>query len=265
MKATMYLALAFACVLSCSPLQPALSLNETSKLESYPVKGRQGLLINQKLSFAEYQTSKVKRSWTKGGNTRIEEPWIAPGVYFPDLISLNYADRQQSFYFQMEDAHGNFSDVYGNSDFESADLQLGSNPNSIVNIMEDIFSGVDYSSNVFYLQLFINEEQQPWQLVLDNQAAQVQAKQYTGLFAFDRDLYYTLRPITKVQSKKGPKPILMGSIGFEIFNNREETVAAVSLIDGGYVYLNTSNPKERFLLANLVSALLLQQDVSEAV
>jgi len=266
MKTFIYLTLVFTCVLSCSPIQPALNLKETGKLESHKVNGRQGLLINQKISFAEYQTSKVKRSWTKGGNTRITAPFISPaGVFFPDLIALNYADRHQSFYFQMQDAHGNYSDVYGSSNFEATDLQLGSNPNSIINILEDILSPVDYSSNVFYLQLFINEEQQPWQLIMDNNAVQHQAKHYTGVFAFNQDLYYTLKPITQVQGKKGPKSSLMGSIGFEIFNNREETVAAVSLIDGGYVYLNTTNPKERFILANLISALLLQQDVSETI
>lgn len=265
MKTSIYLTLVFTCVMSCSPIQPALSLKDTGKLESHKVKGRQGILINQKLSFAEFQTSRVKRSWTQGGNTRISVPLISPGVFIPDLISMEYANRHQSFYFQMQDAHGNISDVYGASDFDAADLQIGSNPNSIVNILEDIFSEVDYNRNIFYLQLFLNDEQQPWQLILDNNAVQQQAKKYQGVFAFDRDLYYTLKPITKVQGKKGPKSILMGSVGFEIFNNRNETVAAVSLIDGGMVFLNSTNPKERFLLSNLMAALLLQQDVSETL
>lgn len=266
MKSTLFIALAVACVLSCSPIQPALSLQDTGKLESYRVKGRQGLLINQKLTFGEYQTSRVKRSWTRGGNSRIAIPLITHNnIYFPDLIALNYAGSHQSFYFQMQDAHGNFSDVYGTSEFDAADLQIGSNPNSIINILEDIFSVVDYNSNVFYLQLFLNEDEQPWQLILDNNAVQQQPKHYSGVLAFNADLYYTLKPITKIQSKKGPKSTLLGSVGFEIFNNRNETVAAVTLIDGGQVYFNTNNPKERFLLANLVSALLLQQDVSETL
>src|SRR5690606_5244677 len=85
MKSTFFISLAFACVLSCSPIQPALSLQDTGKLESHRVKGRQGLLINQKLSFGEYQTSRVKRSWTKGGNTRISIPLLTHnGIYFPD-------------------------------------------------------------------------------------------------------------------------------------------------------------------------------------
>ena len=36
--------------------------------DEYKVKGRQGILIRQKLSFGEFSSSIVKRSWTKGGS-----------------------------------------------------------------------------------------------------------------------------------------------------------------------------------------------------
>ncbi|HEX8561643.1 MAG TPA: hypothetical protein VF676_01570 [Flavobacterium sp.] len=251
-------------VWGCTPFQPALSLTDRSKVEEYPVKGRQGLLINQKLSFAGYETSKVKRSWTKGGNSRIPvSGGLAVDILYPDLISMGYSNRNQSFHFKMNDATGNASDVYAASEFESEDLQLGSNPNSLGNILEDVFGKNDYAENLFYVQIFVNNQPQPWQLALDNQAAQRDATEYTGIFALDKDHYYTLRPITKIAGKNGPADMPFGSVGFEVLNPQGEFVAAVSLMDNGMVYFDAKYPKERFLLANLCAALLLQQDVSE--
>jgi hypothetical protein len=250
-------------LVACQPMLPALSVPDTQKKEPLPVKGRQGLLINQKLSFADYQTGKVKRSWTKGGNSRVGVLGTQSmnGVYI-DLISKEYIDRKQTFSFQMSDSKNNQSDVYGASNFNAENLLIGNNPNSVVNILEDIYGKNDFSENVFYLQVFVNNETRPWELLLDNQAA-LANKNYVGFFAKDDNNYYTLKPIDKVETAKGPKSILMGSIGFEIINRDNEVVAAVSLIDNGLVYLLTEQPDERFLLANLCAALLLQQNIAE--
>lgn len=247
----------------CGATEPALSIPDDANLERLPVKGRQGLLINQKLNFGEFTTSPVKRSWTRGGNTRVDIVPL-PDDNYPALISVEYIDRGQTFYFNLRDANGNVSDVYGSSRFFAEDLQLGNNnPNSIINIAQDIFGGTDYSENLFYLQIYLNEETQPWELLLDNHASQMSSKSYTGLFARDRENYYTLEPITKVQGKEGPEAMIMGSIGYEILDKQNEPVAAVSLVDNGIVFLRTQDPVERFLLANLCAALLLQENIEE--
>lgn len=244
----------------CSPMQPAISDPGNSSLEDLPVKGRQGILINQKLSFGEFETGRVKRSWTRGGNSRLELP--VGGVKasgYPDLLSLNYVNREQRFHFQMEDGSGNISDVYATSGFSSEDLQLEKN----ASMWEDILSFTLNSENLFYLQLFYNQESRPWQLVLDNEAAQLYSQKYQGIFALDENRYYTLVPITKVKGKKGPQNLLMGSIGYEIKNPAGKLVAAVAVFDDGNVYFDTRDPQERFLLANLCAALLLQENLAD--
>lgn len=57
--------------------------------------------------------------------------------------------------------------------------------------------------------------------------------------------------------------MLVGSIGYEILSRQNELIAAVSLVDGGNVYLNTKDPRERFLMANLCAALLLQENIAD--
>lgn len=111
--------LPFICLLfllsGCESIQPALSVDQS---EIYPVKGRQGLLIKQKLKFGEYHTSPVKRSWTRGGNTRID--LLSGQVHnpsYPNLVSLDYVNKNQAYYFQMNDGSGNVSDAYAATAF----------------------------------------------------------------------------------------------------------------------------------------------------
>ena len=162
----------------------------------------------------------------------------------------------------MKDFFGNTADVYAVSHFHAEDLQIGDNPNSVINILQDIFGATDFSDQLFYLQIFANNEARPWQLVLDNTAAQLAPESYTGFFIFDEQQYYTLKPLTHILGKKGPQKILMGSLGYEVFDSRGISVAAISMIDNGEVYFHTRKPDERFLMANLFAALLLEEDLS---
>ena len=58
-----------ACIIalltSCSTAKMAVDNSQWNNTQELSVKGRQGLLIKQKLSFGEYKTISVKRSWTK--------------------------------------------------------------------------------------------------------------------------------------------------------------------------------------------------------
>lgn len=246
---------------SCTPFKPALS-EDSVATEELAVKGRQGILINQKLQFGDFQTSKVKRSWTKGGNSRIGISTGAIGDFFyEDLISKEYINRNQTFYFQLNDKENRVSDVYAASAFNSTNLIIGNNPNSILSILHKTINIDTNVDSFFYLQVYVDNNNKPWQLILDNQASQLKADDYTGIFAFDEKNYYTLRPITKIASKKGPRSIFFGSVGYEIFDTNKKSVAAVSLMDKGMVFLKTTDANERFLLSNLCSALLLQEQI----
>ncbi|MDR6969503.1 hypothetical protein J2X31_003536 [Flavobacterium arsenatis] len=262
MKKTLIAVITLVTLQGCTPFKPALSEGNTTNFEELSVKGRQGILINQKLEFGNFQTSKVKRSWTKGGNSRTGISKGVPGdVFYENIISKEFINRNQTFYFQLKDNENRISDVYAASAFNSANLLIGNNPNSIINVFEDIINIENNTESLFYLQVFINNETKPWQLILDNQASQLHADNYTGVFALDENKYYTLKPITKVASKNGHRSIMFGSVGYEIFDANKKSVAAVSLMDRGMVFLKTTDSNEKFLLSNLCSALLLQEQI----
>ncbi len=261
MKQIIY-ALTFLLLLTgCSPMRVALS-EDLKQNDEYEVSGRQGLLIKQKLAFGPYRTTALRRSWTKGNAARSGFGWSDQQGNYVNLISTEYINRKQTVNFSMTDG-ANQSDVFCASRFHARDLQVGRSDNSLLNIALEV-GGVGYAaSDLFYVQLFINNEDQPWQLVLDNQAAQARPKKYTGVIAKSREQYYTLVPITKLQSKGKTGSILGGSVGYEIQDPKGRTLAAVSLIDKGMVYLGKTDAQERFLLANICAAVLLQQQIAE--
>lgn len=263
MKKYCHYLIGFLLVSSCTPFQPAFNDGAKTPNIVHNVKGRQGLLLNQKLSFGDFYTSKVKRSWTRGTSSR--SPINTASVsnfFFPDLFSMEWTSKHQRFTFIGADTTNQKAEVFGVSQFDSEDFIIGNNKNSIINILEDIKGLYSESENLFYFQIFVNEDQQPWQLVLDNQASQSHSTKYRGIFSLDENNYYTLIPITKMQGKNGPRSILAGSVGYEINNKKGNLVAAVLLMDKGKVYLNTTDATERFLMENLCAALLLQENIN---
>jgi hypothetical protein len=260
MKSILYtfLILFFA---SCGTAKLAVSDDLKSSHDEYTVKGKDGILIRQKLSFGEFKTTKVKRSWTKGHSGRSGFGFGNPYQDdYVNIISTEYINKKQTVNFNLTDGALQ-SDVYCVSKFNSKDLQVGRRENSLFNIALDIF-GDGYSSNsTYYVQIFTNKEDKPWQLLLDNEAAQVHSKKYIGYLTSEEGEHYTIHPATKMEINGKVGNTLAGAVGFEIRNAKEKTVAAVSLLDKGMVFMGKMSSEERFLLANVCAALLLQQHI----
>lgn len=261
MKTVIYSLLTITVLTGCSPMKMSVSDELRSNTDTYAVQGRQGLLIKEKLVFGEYRTTKVKRSWTKGHSSRTGIGWGGTAQHeWVNIISTEYINKKQTVNFRLTDEL-NVSEVFCVSRFRAKDLQVGRNENSILNIGLDIAGKGGSSSSFYYVQVFINDEESPWQLILDNQAVQAKAKSYTGVLAKSKTEFYTLVPVTKLEKNGKSGNILAGSVGFEFRNERGVAVAAVSLMDKGMVFLGRINPKERFLLANACAAILLQQQL----
>lgn len=234
---------------ACTPFKISVS-HELSNATELPVKGRNGILINQKLSFGEYKTEKVNRSWTEANS-------IDGGAM--KVLWATYSQKQQSFHFSLKDTSNNTSETFCLAKTRSEDWTVGDNPNSLINIMADILGVGGNSDNTFAVNIYLPKQPSPWEMMLDMQQAQSNSKKYVGYLAQNKDNYYTIHPITSVE-KNGKKSFLpIGSVGFEISNKAGVALAAVSMIDNGKVYIAATNANERFLLANACAAMLLHQ------
>ena len=250
-------------IVSCSPAKMAIEKDNWNNPEELTVKGRQGILINQKLSFGEYRTVSVKRSWTKGSSAFAGWTSGRPGYDdYSRIIGVEYSKKKQTVRFELTDNAANESSAFCITQVKSKDFVFGNNPNSLFNISLDILGVADASQDLYWIKLYVKNETDPWEIVLDNEAAQRNSKKYTGVISQSKDRYYTLHPVFKMEKKDGSAGTMpFGSIGYEIRNKQGKPLAAVSLIDKGVVYLNDISADEKFLMANICTAILLQQEI----
>lgn len=262
MKKYLYLIMA-AIFTACGSAKIALDNNEWSKSEEFSVKGRQGIMIKQKLSFGNYRTVSVKRSWTKGSSYFAGWATGRPGYNdYERVIGTEYSQRKQTIRFEMTDDKGNESSVFCLSMAKEKDFMIGNNPNSLINILLVISGKGDLSENTYWTKIFINNQSRSWEMLLDNEAVQRNSKSYTGIVAQSRDNYYTIHPVYKITGKNDKVYTMpVGSVGFELRNKEGKPVAAVSVIDKGAVYLNSADPGEKFLVSNICAAILLRESI----
>jgi hypothetical protein len=262
MQKIFYTLLFLALFVSCAPFKMSVSDELKASNDEYNVKGRNGILIKQKLSFGEFRTEIVKRSWTSGTSTTRGFGFGYPGTAdYTNIISNEYIRRKQTVFFSLADDQPQRSEVYCISRFNAKEFTIGDRENSVLNIALDIFGKGGSSESYYYVQLYAAENEKPWQMMIDNQAAQAEAKTYTGVLTRDRNHYYTIVPVTKLEKNGKSGNILGGSIGFEFRDPQGRAIAAVSLIDNGMVFLAKTSTNERFVLANACAALLLQQQI----
>lgn len=250
-------------MVSCTPAKMAVDKDNWNKIEEHSVKGRQGILINQKLSFGEYRTLSVKRSWTKGSSAFAGWTSGRPGYDdYSRIIGVEYSQKKQTVRFELTDNTANESSAFCVTQVRSKDFVMGNDPNSLFNISLDILGVAGSSDNLYWIKLYLKNENEPWEMILDNEAAQRNSKKYIGVISQSRDRYYTLHPVFKMEKKDGSAGTMpFGSVGYEMRNKQGKPLAAVSLIDKGVVYFNDITADEKFLMANICTAILLQEEI----
>src|ERR1043165_799339 len=136
------------------------------------VKGRNGIMIKQKLSFGDYRTIQVKRSAIR--------KWT--GVTgFPGSIWTEHMDGKQSIHFRLTNGSDS-SDVMTVTNVATNDLLIGT-PNSATRLpgsIVPIFTQTNIARNNSSVSIVTGRDQQPWDLYLDNIEAQARRTQPAG-------------------------------------------------------------------------------------
>ena len=238
----------------------ALEGPEWEGVGEYPVKGKKVIFSKESMTFGQFSTIEVDRSWTKGWeSTSGLTIGVPTDEFYQKLVTTDRSHKKQTYYFAMTDSSGLYSKAFCLTQADAKDFNIGNSDVSVLNLMLDLIGPGMKSSNVFISRFFVGTADNAWNLFFDNQAAQMKPKEYIGYLAQDNDTYYTIRPYSKVKSAKGKTGNMpFGAAGFVIHNKAGEALAAVSLIDNGVIYLRDTDPKERLLLATACAGLLLQ-------
>lgn len=238
----------------------ALEGDEWKEIKEYPVKGKDGIFKKESLTFGDYKTVAVDRSWTKGHEVTSGLTYGVPtDEFYKKIITTDHIQKKQTLYFSLGDGEGHQSQAYCATELKVKDFNIGNSDVHAFNLWLDLVGPGVESSNMSYSKIYDGESGVGWDLMIDNEASQAQPKKYVGYLAKSSSEYYTVTPASKVKSKKGKTGSMpFGSAGYTIRNKEGKPVAAVSIIDKGVIYLMDTNPTERLLLATACTSLLLR-------
>ena len=224
-----------------------------SQQEEMPVKGRNGLMINQKLRFGNYHTLSVKRSAIR----KMKETF---GI--DNTVWTEHSEGKQTIHFRLTDDTYT-SDVVATSHVSMNDLVIGRAPGGLPGPISSILRiGTGDQEDNYSVAISITPGEKPWQLFLDNNSAQMERNTYLGFVSRDNE-YYTVAPVWQMERKGKVVKFPFGCAGFEIRNDHGDALAAVSLLNNGVVYMGKLDSKEQFLMANICAAILLQSNLTD--
>ncbi len=231
----------------------------------YAVEGRMQTVLQKKpLRFAEFHTTLVKTSWRKTTRQYEDIGGFVTG-YYNNIAAVIYEQSNSSRRFILANNKGQEAKVLTFHKVRASNYLLGNQVELNLDYLLRTL-GLDrrQTENSYYVQVFEPGSERPWELVLDNDAIELNPKNYAGYFALDQDHYYTIRPVNKLIGKNGPSSFPVGHVGYEVCNASGHAVAAVSLLGKTSVYLaDDMEPDERFLMADLCAALLLHEPGSD--
>jgi len=263
-----------AAVLLASCTAAKLSVPEPFKKQStrYSVKGLNGWMINQKLSFGPYQTSSIKRGWDFTSSVQYTKFRISPEEAVLKVFDINTDKRnlnqRNKFQYTLEEGD-QLAEIYATEKFSEKQLVYKSNNPYIGSASKT--NRYDYSFTAAIVPL-TTKEKDPWSLVMINKYDI--AKDTAGRL-FDRPYveeegYATngkeniaIRPlrIENVTTKSGKQTKVFGGkmlSGYELqWDNG--VVAIIDILDNSIWIYNDLEPSEKFLLSSIASAILLKR------
>jgi hypothetical protein len=216
---------------------PAMMVNDSLQNDAqvYSVEGRQGWMVNQKLSFGPYQSEKVKRGWTFSYD-------------IPFLV--NFQAAKEKLQFQLK-AGEHQADVFCLGKATQQDLPMLGDVFRVSLKDTDVFSGV----------IVTDDSTQPWHFLVQKNYNKLPAHNFAGTIQHE-NTHIDIREIqhTGQGTKTWGEPL-----GYE-FLMKNEVVGAVEVLNKGKIILkNTASEEIKLVLASTSAALLVRSNLSETV
>jgi hypothetical protein len=242
------------------------------------VKGLNGWMINQKLSFGTYQTSKIKRGWDFQSSVQWTKFRLSPEEYILKVFEIDTDKRnlqqRNKFQYTLEDG-SHIAEIYATEKFKEKQLVYKSNNPWIG--QASATNNYEYAFTAAILPL-TTADKTPWSLVLINR---YDRQKDTARRLFDRPYveeegYATngkeniaIRPLRldKVTTKSGKDKKVFGGpmlTGYELQWDGG-VVAIIDILDNNVWIYNDLEPAEKLVLSSVASAIMLKrmQDVEK--
>ncbi|MBD0284050.1 MAG: hypothetical protein ICV79_01345 [Flavisolibacter sp.] len=261
---------------SCTTAKLSIPQEFSSQATRMPVKGLNGWMINQQLSFGNYQTSKIKRGWDFSSSIQYTKFRTSPEEQILRVFNIDTNKKsllqKNKFHYSIED--GNLiAEIYATEKFTEKQLVYKSNNPWLGDASKT--KKYEYAFTAAILPI-IAQKSDPWSLVLINK---YDADRDTARKLFDRPYveeegYATngkesiaIRPlrIDQVTTKSGKETKIRGRkmlSGYELQRERG-VVAIIDILDNSIWLYNNQEPSDKLILSSIASAILLKrmQDV----
>ena len=223
---------AFLALASCSTPQMAVD-QQLQASTAMPVKGRQGWMVNQHLSFGEFTTGQVKRGWLKS----YDIPFI-----------VRFSGAKEKLAYDLADGEGNTAEVFCMGKLREQDLLLFNKYFDINLKWQDAFSGT----------ISLNGGRQHYDFLLTDLNQNNWFRPAEGFIRYQEGLI-DIQPVDRLVN--GKRALGMQSLGFQ-FVYEGEVVGAVETLNNGRVWLKDSlAPELRLVLGSVSAALLLRSEL----
>lgn len=218
-----------------------IKLPEALKSNSvvYPVKGRQGVVINQVISFGDFTTSKIKKGWTKTSR-------ITSGV-------KSASKSSQKFSFTQIDPEKEQAEVSCLGQLSQAEIEIVRNLLALSYEFKNCFTG----------SVEVVADSTTWEFIIIEPDSKPETGGSSGFIRNGNKELIELFAITALEGKKIPG-FLQGVVqGFE-FRLDGQPIGAVSLYNkGNVVFSESASAPLKLVMASLSTALLVRSNLNE--
>ena len=236
-----------------------------------PVKGMDGWMFKQKLSFANFQTTPVKRGWDFSTSVQYTKFRMSPEEYVLKVYNI-HTDRKREnqrnkFQYAIEDGRL-MTEVYATEKFREDQLVYKSNNPWIGKVHNSLSYEYAFTAAIVPLNFKNNN---PWSLVLISKSDRA----HRGRGKFDERYIEEEGYATNGRENISISPLRSGIVmnrdqeeihvaGGKMFTGYElridnELVAVVDLIENTVWMHNQLKPENKIIVASIASALLLKR------
>lgn len=232
MKPFLFLSLLW--LTSCTSPKIFLESSFKDNSKTYEVKGRNGFLIKQKVSFGKFKTNYIKRGFTLSYNI----PFI-----------IQFSGAREKLAFELTDS---IAKCRVNC--------FGKIANKDVNLFNEYF-GINLSREDIFVGSIVYQDTSTWHFFIENASNTNPFGKAHG-FAINGDKKIEIESIRELETKNTALSRLE-IYGYN-FNLNATTVGAVEIINKGRVVIGYNLPNEyELVIGSLSCALLIKRNIND--
>ncbi len=268
--------IAIVLITSCTTAKLPVPEKLADQSTVMPVKGLNGWMLNQQLSFGNYQTSKIKRGWDFTGSLQYTKFLMRPEEAILKVFNIDTDNKRlkqkNKFQYTIEGENA-VAEVYATEEFTEKQLVYKSNNPWIGSASKT--KKYDYAFTAAIVPLAVRNTA-PWSLVLINtyDINKDANRKIFGRPNIEEEGYATngtesiaIAPmrVDKVAGKDGKETKVLGGnlLGGYQLSVDNRPIAMIDILENSIRISNDLEPSKRIVVSSIASAILLKriQDV----